>query len=208
MFKNILYLITGLYIMAFGVAMSISANLGISPIACIPFILFMGTHHFSVGFYTTLLNCIYILIQFLIIGKSFNKSEWLQLLIAFVFGYFTDFNIYLFNLFSLPEIYLFKITLTILSCFIVGVGIFFILQANLLTLPVIGIVKVFAIKFNKNYGHLKILSDIIFVIIGLILSIILCHSIVGIREGTIISAYLTGFSMKIISKSNHFHAKK
>lgn len=57
------------------------------------------------------------------------------------------------------------------------------------------------IKFNKSFGNIKIGFDISCVLLSIILSLIFFHfSIVGIREGTIISAICAGIVVKFFQR--------
>lgn len=57
------------------------------------------------------------------------------------------------------------------------------------------------IKFNKSFGNTKIGFDISCVLLSIILSLIFFHfSIVGIREGTIISAICAGIVVKFFQR--------
>ena len=50
----------------------------------------------------------------------------------------------------------------------------------------------FCERFQKEYGPLKILTDCIFVSLGILVSLIYLGGVSAIREGTIISALVTG----------------
>lgn len=61
-------------------------------------------------------------------------------------------------------------------------------------------VKAVSDSINKEFGNVKIVFDVLCVIISLILSLIFFNfTIVGTREGTIISALLTGVVVKSFS---------
>ena len=80
------------------------------------------------------------------------------------------------------------ISLTLISDTIVNVGEAF--------------VDVFAKLLNKNFGTVKVVVDVGLVTIASILSLLFFDfKIVGIREGTIITATLTGFVVKWIIKN-------
>ena len=61
-------------------------------------------------------------------------------------------------------------------------------------------VKAIAGTINKNFGNIKIAFDIICVVLSIILSLIFFDmKIIGTREGTIISAFLTGIVVKFFT---------
>lgn len=60
--KRYLILLAGLAIMAFGVAFSIKASLGTSPISSVPYVISLFTP-LTVGTATILMHCVFIVIQ-------------------------------------------------------------------------------------------------------------------------------------------------
>ena len=76
--KRYLLLLAGLAIMAFGVAFSIKASLGTSPISSVPYV---------VSLFSPLL-------QILILRRNYHLIQLMQLPVAFFFGYLTDFGVW------------------------------------------------------------------------------------------------------------------
>lgn len=63
------------------------------------------------------------------------------------------------------------------------------------------IVKAISVKAQKEFGNVKVAFDISCVTLSIILSLLFFNlKIVGTREGTIISAVLTGFVVKFFTK--------
>ena len=89
-FKRYVMLCVGLLIVAFGVAFSILADLGTSPISCPPYVASMLCP-LTVGEATIVMHCIFILIQMALLRKDYEWVQLMQLPVAFVFGYMTDF---------------------------------------------------------------------------------------------------------------------
>ena len=71
-----------------------------------------------------------------------------------------------------------------------------LVKANLVFLAGEGLYQAFALRFNWNFGSCKSYGDMVLVLLALISSYIGLQYIVGIREGTIISALLVGFLVK------------
>lgn len=62
-------------------------------------------------------------------------------------------------------------------------------------------VKAVSDNFQKNFGNIKIGFDVLCVTISIILSLLLFSgNVVGTREGTIISAFLTGIVVKFFTR--------
>lgn len=61
--------------------------------------------------------------------------------------------------------------------------------------------KAIADTANKNFGNVKIAFDVSCVVLALILSLLLFDfTIVGTREGTVISALCTGLAVKLFQR--------
>ena len=107
--------------MAFGIAFSIKANLGTSPISSVPYVVSSFTS-LSVGEATIIMHCVFHPISDLATQKKFcTDSADAASLVAFIFGYLTDF-----------ALYILKESLTILICIngsIVSSGLFWSLSA-------------------------------------------------------------------------------
>ena len=88
--RRYLILVIGLFIMAFGVALSTKAELGTSPVSCVPYVLSCALPY-TMGTLTVAMHIVFIVIQILLLRKDYEPVQLLQLLVAFVFGYFTDF---------------------------------------------------------------------------------------------------------------------
>ena len=91
--KRYLLLLAGLAIMAFGVAFSIKADLGTSPISSVPYVASLFTP-LTVGTATIVMHCVFILLQILILRKNYHPIQLMQLPVAFFFGYLTDFGVW------------------------------------------------------------------------------------------------------------------
>ena len=91
--KRYLLLLVGLSIMAFGVAFSIKASLGTSPISSVPYVVSLFTP-LTVGTATITMHCVFILLQILILRKNYHPIQLMQLPVAFFFGYLTDFGVW------------------------------------------------------------------------------------------------------------------
>ena len=89
--KRYLFFILGLFIMAVGVVLSTRSNLGTSPISCVPYVLSLG-FSMTIGQFTFLMNLLFIIFQILLLRKQFKFIQLLQVVVAFLFAYFTDFT--------------------------------------------------------------------------------------------------------------------
>ena len=80
-------------------------------------------------------------------------------------------------------------------------GISLSVTANVILNSGEAFVKAISDTTNKEFGNVKIAFDVTCVILAVLLSFIFFDfTIVGTREGTIISALLTGFVVKVFLK--------
>lgn len=79
--------------MSFGIACSIKAELGTSPVSSLPFVLSQFTP-LSVGIASVLLNSTLILLQILLLRRQYDPIQLIQLPVALAFGFLTDFSVW------------------------------------------------------------------------------------------------------------------
>ncbi len=91
--RRYLLLCAGLAIMAFGVAFSIKASLGTSPISSVPYVVSLFAP-LTVGTATIVMHCVFILLQILILRRQYHPIQLMQLPVAVLFGYLTDFGVW------------------------------------------------------------------------------------------------------------------
>ena len=196
--KRWLFLVAGLFIMAFGVAFSIKGNLGTSPISSLPYVTGQISG-LTVGTTTIILHCVLILLQILILRKQYDWIQLLQLPIAFVFGLMTDLAVGALA-FLHPAGYAQQWMICGIGILLVAVGVSFEVTANVIVLAgegfVLAVCKVCLIKF----GTMKVVFDVSLVVISCILSVVFLHGIYGVREGTVAAAILVGNISRQVNK--------
>ena len=196
--KNYILLIIGLFIMSFGVALSVISNLGTTPIACIPNVIKYSVT-ISLGIITIIFNLFLILIQFMILKSEFEIKQWMQIFVTLIFGYFIDFALYILSTIN-PESYYMKWLVCIISCFIIALGVFIEIQSNAIILPGEG-VSIAVSKVTKiEFGKIKTMFDTSNVIIGGMLSLFLYKRFQGIGLGTIFSGIVVGYIVRLYKK--------
>lgn len=192
------FLIVGLFIMAFGVAFSIKGNLGTSPISSLPYVTGQISG-LTVGTTTIILHCCLILLQMLILRKRYEWIQLLQLPIAFVFGFITDFAVSSLSGLA-PAGYLQQWMFCGIGIALVSVGVSFEVTADVITLAgegfILAVCKITPLKF----GTMKVIFDVSLVMISCVLSLIFLHGIYGVREGTVAAALLVGTISRQVNK--------
>ena len=195
--RYVLYLIS-LFIISLGASLSIKANLGTSPLICLPYVCSLITN-LSVGIVVFLFTILFIVIQMVLLGKDFEKRQYLQFVIGSVFSFFIDFSLMLVNFIN-PVGYINQFLLLLFSCLVVAFGVLLEIQTEVVYLPADGVIVAISEVLKKDFPKVKPFVDTSMVIIAAILSIVFLGYLAGVREGTIISALIIGPIVKILKK--------
>lgn len=195
--KYLLFLI-GLFISSFGVSFITKAELGTSPISSIPYVLSLG-FPLTLGNFTIIFNIMLVLLQILILGKDFKKTDLLQVIVAFLFGYFIDWTMLLLDWLH-PVFYLTKVFFLFIGYLILALGVYFEVYANVIMLPGESFVRAVTLRWNTDFGNTKVCFDATMTIIAATISLILFHSLKGVREGTVIAALVVGIIAKMYGR--------
>ena len=195
--RYIIYLIS-LFIISLGASLSIKANLGTSPLICLPYVCSLITN-LSVGIVIFLFTILFIVIQIALLGKGFEKRQYLQLVIGFIFSFFVDFSLMIVNFIN-PIGYINQFLLLLFSCLVVAFGVLLDIQTEVVYLPADGVIVAISKVLKKDFPKVKPFVDTSMVIIAAVLSIIFLGYLAGVREGTIISALIIGPIVKILKK--------
>ena len=197
--KRYLLLLVGLSIMAFGVAFSIKASLGTSPISSVPYVISLFTP-LTVGTATITMNCVFILLQILILRKNYHPIQLMQLPVAFFFGYLTDFGVWAVQGITCNT-YWQQWIVCLIGILLVAVGVSFEVKAGVVVLAGEGVVLAICKVFPKiKFGYMKVGFDVTLVVIACVLSIVFTGRLQGVREGTVAAALLVGLIAKQLGK--------
>jgi len=188
----------GNFVLAFGVAMAVKADLGITPVNSIAFVLskVLSVDH---GLMTGIIYAGYVLIQLAILRKEFRINNLLQAGAALMFGWF----VFLCNhilAFSVPELYPVRLLFLLAGVSIIGLGIMLYLRADLLPQPAEGLILAIEKKTGWKLHNIKVAFDSSVVVIAAVISFIIIKRIVGIREGTLISMIGIGKCLGFFTK--------
>ena len=196
-FKRYILFILCLFFMGIGVALTKHGELGVSPISSVANVISIKFTFLSFGTWLTISNCVLLLGQVLLLRKNFQPIQLLQIPLSFLFGYFTDFGLYLAS-FIPNDIYIVKLLLVIFGIVVLGFGITLGVIANVILNSGEAFVKALAAVLHKDFSNVKIAFDISWVALSIVLSLIFFNgSMVGTREGTVISAVFTGVAVKL-----------
>lgn len=197
--KRYLLLLVGLSIMAFGVAFSIKASLGTSPISSVPYVVSLFTP-LTVGTATITMHCVFIVLQILILRKNYHPIQLMQLPVAFFFGYLTDIGVWAVQGISCNT-YWQQWIVCLIGILLVAVGVSFEVKAGVVVLAGEGVVLAICKVLPKvKFGYMKVGFDVTLVVVACILSAVFTGRLQGVREGTVAAALLVGLIAKQLGK--------
>ena len=187
-----------LLLMALGVALSVNSNLGVSPVNSLPYVIsqIIGV---KMGTCVTAVFCSYIVMQILILRKEFNPINLLQIVFSTIFGYFVDFAKMLVGDFAIPT-YFGQLTMLAISIVLIALGVLMYMDVQLVPMPMEGLSSCIAKKLNKPFPTMKTVIDCVVVLSGVVLCFVFLGRLDGIREGTIITAIVTGKLIAVFKK--------
>lgn len=199
MVKRCLICIVGLFISAIGVAVTKKAALGVSPISSVGNVMSMKYTALSLGNWLIIWNCILILGQVVLLRRKFQVYQLLQIPLSFLFGWFTDLGMWMVEGFEIHG-YISQVGVVFLGTVILGLGISMMVIANVIMNSGEAFVKALSEIIKKEFGNVKIAFDVSCVVLAVAVSMILFKgSILGTREGTIITALATGAVVKFFT---------
>lgn len=194
--KRYILFVISLFFAALGVAFTKHGELGVSPISSVANVLSYKFSSLSLGTWLIIWNCVLIVGQVIILRKKFQLIQLLQIPLSFLFGWFTDLGMWIVS-FIPVNTYPMRVVMVVIGIVILGFGISLSVIANVIMNSGEAFVKAISDTFHRDFGNVKIAFDVLCVLIALVLSLIFFDfTIVGTREGTIISALLTGMVVK------------
>ncbi len=198
--KRYLLLVCSLFFAALGVAMAKCASLGVSPISSVANVMSIQFPHVTLGTWLMLWNGVMILCQILILRRQFRLYQLLQIPVSLLFGWFTDLGVWLVSPIPTPN-YLAQLLLAGTGILVLGFGLSLSVIANVVMNSGEALVKAISDTSGKEFGSVKVCFDVSCVILSAAMSMLFFRGqIMGVREGTILTALLTGHVVKFFTK--------
>lgn len=199
-FKRYMLFIACLFFMGLGVALTKHGDLGVSPISSVANVVSIRFTFFSFGTWLTISNCVLLVGQILLLRKDFKPFQLMQIPLSFLFGYFTDFGLWLAG--NIPnDTYIAQLLLVLSGIAVLGFGITLGIIADVILNSGEAFVKALACVTKKDFGNVKIAFDVSWVLLSIVLSLLFFEGkLYGTREGTIISALLVGVTVKFFRR--------
>ena len=197
-----------LFIIAFGTSLSIRANLGSSPISAPPYILsLIPGMNLTMGQLTICMHVFFITIQLLLLRKNFEARQYTQILVSFLFGFYTDLTMWMTGFLQIPFDlnpligYPLRFIELLIGGAVLAFGIACEVRCDSLMLAGEGLPLAISKFLKKDFGKVKICSDTSLVLIGTIFMFIYfgrwSWEMVGV--GTLVSMFYVGFMVRVFS---------
>lgn len=192
--------IVSLWFSALGVAVTKCGSLGVSCISSVPNVLSLRFTALTIGGWTFVWNTLLVVCQIALLGKNFQKIQLLQIPLSFLFGWFTDLAMLV--AVKIPvNSYPMQLFMVVLGVVILAFGITLGVIANVVLNAGEGIVKALADVSGKDFAFVKVRFDAVCVLLAVGISLVTFGGkIIGVREGTLIAAFLNGTMVKWYSR--------
>lgn len=186
----------GLFLIAFGIALSIRSGLGVIPVLCPPYIASLVFGSVTVGQAVIVLYTLFLLVQMAIQRSRYSKRQYLQVFLSsIIFGILIDAT----NVFTqhlVPTHYWHSVVLILTSTLFIGLGVVFEVTSKLLLLPVEGLALAISGAAKISFGRVKRVFDITMLLVAVAMAYFFgWHLLVeqgAMREGTLVSVLLVG----------------
>lgn len=192
--------LTGLFIASLGVAFSTKAGLGTSPVASVPYSVSLVSPLLSFGSWLNLLSLIQILVQVAVLK---GKCNWLEIavqtVLAFVYGYLTDFSCWLIR--GIPvNGYAVQFGYMLLGCVILAFGIWVQFRGGVAMLPGEAMNRAISKVTGRRYENVKIFFDILYITLAALICLVFLGELKGVREGSVIAALAVGVIIRLFNR--------
>lgn len=201
--KRYLVFILGLYFLAMGIVLIVHSALGTTPISSTNYVLSLNTP-LTLGTWTFITNMLMVLLQlWLIRGGHGTRKDVVEILLqiplSFVFSAFIDLNMWLTSGLE-ADGYLMSVVILLMGCIVQSIGVVLEIKPKVAMMSAEGTVKYLSNRLHKEFGNVKVGFDITLVLIAVITSLAFTQTIEGVREGSVIAAFITGY---IVNFLNH-----
>ncbi|MGO3116205.1 YczE/YyaS/YitT family protein [Enterococcus pseudoavium] len=191
--KSLVVLFMGISLMSIGIALAKLAQLGTSPISSIPNVM-SYIMPLSIGNLTIIFMILMIVLQMILL-REVNLSIMLQIVPGVIFGWLIDVFVVGFTRLGLPAFmdhYFEQLVFTLMGMLVLSFGVFLEVNSRSILMPGEGLVVALTLRTKQPFGKLKMFTDLTMVAVALIISLLYFQGLVGIREGTLITALFTG----------------
>ena len=157
-----------------------------------------GTMKFlTLGGWLNVLSLLQITVQVSLLRKKCNPVEIvIQTVLAFAYGYMTDFSCWLIKGIEV-ESYVQQIMIMMLGCIILAFGIWLQLKGAVAMLPGEAMNRTISMVTGKKYENVKIFFDMFYIAVAAVICLAFLGRLEGVREGSIFAAVAVGNIIKV-----------
>ena len=188
--------LAGIFIMNTGIALTIRASVGISPISSLTRVMTVVYPPLTQGTYSFLLNFVMFFGEFIVLPKDFKMKNFLQLIPAMISGVFLDINLNLLSTLTV-ENYVLRLCLLVFGCAVLALGLYLMIDADLILMPTDAFNSVLVKRTHMKWGNVKTMVDCGLLITSAVIGLVFLGKIMFIREGTLINAVICGQFIKM-----------
>ena len=188
--------IIGIYILTMGVSLAIRAGIGISPQSSLTRTMTLVIPGISQGTFNFALEILMLVLAFAVMPKAFRWRNLLSLIPSAILASLLDFNLMITEWVA-PDPYIAKLGLLVFADALLAFGLFLMIRANLVLMPIDLFVNTLHNKTGRKWGNLKTLFDCGLLIVSAGIGLIFLGAPQFIREGTILNALLVGQYIKL-----------
>lgn len=160
----------GLFLVAFGIAMSIVCNLGTAPLSCAAYVLNLRFTSVSVGTFIFIVNMAYMLVQLILLRRNFKLVSLMQVVASMLFGYMVDASLWMLSFMIDDPSLLLRFILLFVAGAITAVGVSIEVHSKAWMLSAEMTVAAFSSVLGKPFDRVKIVMDSSMVLIAALLS--------------------------------------
>lgn len=188
MIKRLIVFVVGMNVLAIGIILNTKSLLGVGSINTLPYAL-ANILSVSLGTMTAMVYLVFIIIQ-LILLKKFDLQVIIQLPFSFIFGYLIDFYDLFFS--YEPTAFYMQIVILIIAIVLTALGAFLMVLGDIVLNPADGLVHTIGKVTNKDFGFVKNIADLVFIVLTVVICLVTKGYILGIGIGTVVSAIFIG----------------
>lgn len=192
-----LLLVWGMLVATAGIVFITRAGLGTMPISTVPFTVGEITG-LTFGEATFAVNILFVLVQWALLRSRFHYSSFFQIPIVSVFSWFIDLHMG-WTAWIGDDPYVVRFLWGLLGNLFLAFGIYWQVASKTIVQPGEGMVLAFSVVLRKSFGTVKVWNDVTLVLLAVVLGFVCLGHVAGVREGTVVSAFLVGFLIKGIA---------
>ncbi len=203
LFARSALLTAGMFLASLGIAFTTVADIGTTPISTVPYTA-SAISGLTFGTCTILLNFFFVAGQILVLGRRWPVTNLIQLPVGCVFGFFIDLSMHLLSGVH-PANWPLALLLSVFGNLVLALGIVMQIRSKTIVQPGEGFVIAVAARFKSSFGAMKIANDLTLAAVAAALGLCAVGHVIGIREGTLVSAVMIGLFAKWIDRlANRF----